>query len=409
MWMGFLKSYPKVYFEMLASSLLLMINMSLVSAFLPIFAHELDPSGILVGLVSSMWFISRIFMEVPSGILADKIGRRLLLILGLALSAAGASLCSLANVIHVLIVGRALWGLGTGLFFMSSSALIFDIFRSGRGRALGTFQSIEFIGSFIGAPIGGFMAGAIGYRGVFTVSAILAAISFMIAYFSRELRRTENSGLKERMSLYSFREVLPGAKNIGLTAIYIGSFSRMFIWNGAIGTVFPLYLNLYLSIPIETIGIIVSVRTLGIIISTAISGSLSDRLGRKPVVVAGMLVEALSLYAYTCLYTSDLISLVSLMEGFGRGMALTSLMTLLSDVAPSSLRGSALGIYRTFMDVGGFTGPIFFMLIYEKFGSFLSFFSAAAIILITSIVILLAKISKENHLSLESFPKKYGY
>jgi len=400
MWIGFLRSYPKVYFKILASSLLLMINMSLVSAFLPIFAHELDPSGILVGLVSSIWFLSRIFTEMPSGILADKIGRRLLLILGLALSAVGAFLCSLANVIHVVIVGRALWGLGTGLFFMSSSALIFDIFRSGRGRALGTFQSIEFIGSFIGAPVGGFMAGAMGYRGVFTVSAILAAISFMIAYFSRELRRTENSGLKERMSLYSFKEVLPGTKNIGLTAIYIGSFSRMFIWNGAIGTVLPLYLNLYLSIPVETIGIIMSVRTLGIIISTAISGSLSDRLGRKPVVVAGMLIEALSLYAYTCLYTSDLISIVSLIEGFGRGMVLTSLMTLLSDVAPSSLRGSALGIYRTFMDVGGFTSPIFFMLIYEKFGSFSSFFSASAIILITSIIILLAKISKENQLPL---------
>jgi len=101
MWIGFLRSYPKVYFKILASSLLLMINMSLVSAFLPIFAHELDPSGILVGLVSSIWFLSRIFTEMPSGILADKIGRRLLLILGLALSAVGAFLCSLANVIHV--------------------------------------------------------------------------------------------------------------------------------------------------------------------------------------------------------------------------------------------------------------------------------------------------------------------
>ncbi|MEM3745000.1 MAG: hypothetical protein QW323_00715 [Candidatus Bathyarchaeia archaeon] len=59
--MSLLKRYPKAYFEILASSFMLMINMSLVSAFLPIFAYELDPSGVMVGLVSSVWFFSRVF------------------------------------------------------------------------------------------------------------------------------------------------------------------------------------------------------------------------------------------------------------------------------------------------------------------------------------------------------------
>jgi len=392
----FLKSYPKVYFEMLASSFMLMINMSLASAFLPIFAHELDPSGFLIGLVSSIWFLSRIFMEIPSGFLADKIGRRLILISGLALSSAGALLCSLANVIYVLIVGRALWGLGTGLFFMSSSAIIFDIFHSGRGRALGTFQSIEFIGSFIGAPIGGFMVSAIGYRGVFIVSAALAIISFIIAYLSKGLQQIDAKKLIKYVNLSSLKKVLPGIRNIGLTGVYIGSFSRMFILTGIAGTVLPLYLNLHLNIPIEVIGIIVSIRTLGIIISTAVSGHLSDRLGRKLIIVTGMLIEALSLYAYTCLSASDFISLAALVEGFGRGMVLTSLMVLLSEMTPSSLRGSAIGIYRTFMDIGGFIGPIFFMLIYEEFGPLSSFLSAIAVIFVTSAIILIAKAPKEN-------------
>lgn len=84
--------------------------MSLVSAFLPIFAHDLDPSGIMVGLVSSVWFLSRMFLEIPSGMLSDRIGRRLLLISGLALSTLGASICALANNIYVLIASRSLWG-----------------------------------------------------------------------------------------------------------------------------------------------------------------------------------------------------------------------------------------------------------------------------------------------------------
>ncbi|MEM2028884.1 MAG: hypothetical protein QXS05_05840, partial [Candidatus Bathyarchaeia archaeon] len=72
--MGFLKNYPRAYFEILAASFMLMINMSLVSAFLPIFAYELDPSGVMVGLVSSVWFFFRVFLEIPSGVLSDIVG-----------------------------------------------------------------------------------------------------------------------------------------------------------------------------------------------------------------------------------------------------------------------------------------------------------------------------------------------
>jgi len=382
-----LRNCPRAYLEILASSFTLMMNMSLVSAFLPIFAHELDPSGIMVGLVSSVWFLSRMFLEIPSGILSDRIGRRLLLISGLALSALGASICALASNIYVLIAGRSLWGLGTGLFFMNSSAIIFDIFRSGRGLALGTFQSIEFIGSFIGAPIGGFMVGIMGYRMVFAVSAALAAASFIIAYFSSGLRQISVKRVIGREILSSLKKVLPG-RNMALTSVYIGSFTRMFVWTGITGTVLPLFLNIHLGVPVEIIGIIASIRTLGIIFSTSISGRLSDRVGRKPIVVAGMVIEALSLYAYTCVPASSIIiSIISFIDGFGRGMVLTSLMVLLSDLAPQSLRGSAIGIYRTFMDIGGFTGPIFFMALYEGFGPTSPFLSAIIFVLTVSALI----------------------
>ncbi|MFB0504530.1 MAG: MFS transporter [Candidatus Bathyarchaeia archaeon] len=160
---GGLKSYPRFYFELIFVGFTLFMGMRLPAAFLPIFADELDPTGVLVGFVISAWFFSRIFIELPSGVLADRVGKRRLLVGGLALSAVGAFVCSMANSIYLLILGRTIWGLGTALFFMSNTAVILDLFKSSmRGRALGTFQGIEFIGSFIGAPIGGFIVGFIG-------------------------------------------------------------------------------------------------------------------------------------------------------------------------------------------------------------------------------------------------------
>jgi len=387
-----LKSYPRVYFELLLSAFMLIMGMSLASTFLPLFAYDLDPVGFLVGFVSSAWFFSRIFTELPSGILADTLGRRKLLIGGLVLSAVGAFLCSMADRIHILILGRALWGLGTGLFFMSSSATVFDLFKSSdRGQALGTFQALEFIGSFIGAPIGSFMVGFMGYRGVFLASCGFMVCSSLTAFFSRELRQMDLKSTRPTRSTLDLTDVLPRFKNWGLTAIYINSFSSMLIWAGITGTVFPLYLNLDLGINVELIGIIISIRTLGMIFATAISGRLSDAFGRKPMILLGMSLEAGCLYAYTSTSSLEMILLIGLIEGSGCGMVLTSSMVLLSEVVPQQSRGSAIGMYRTFMDVGGFVGPLFFMMVFDSFGSYTTFLTAVATIVLTITLVLPVK------------------
>ena len=110
-----LKPFPRAYFELTLVGFTLVLGMSLPSAFLPLFARQLNRDEILVGLVSSSWFISRLFTELPSGILADRFGRFKLLVCGLVVSAAGAVVCSVADTIYVLILGWALWGLGTGV------------------------------------------------------------------------------------------------------------------------------------------------------------------------------------------------------------------------------------------------------------------------------------------------------
>jgi MFS family permease len=144
---------PRVYFELLFIGFNILVGMSLSSSFLPILAARLDPSGALVGLVVSAWFLSRIFIELPAGIISDRIGRGRLLVIGLGMSLIGPILCSQAKHVYMLILGRGIWGMGTALYFMSNMALLMEILPvSTRGKALGVFQGIEFIGSLIGAP-----------------------------------------------------------------------------------------------------------------------------------------------------------------------------------------------------------------------------------------------------------------
>ncbi len=184
-----LRTYPRIYYELLFIGFSIFLGIRLSGAFLPILAKDFDPSGALVGYVMSAWFLARVFIEMPSGLISDRIGLRRLFTLGIGLSAVGSLMCALASSIYFLIAGRALWGFGAALFFSNNTAMLIDLFDSEqRGRAVGTFQGIEFIGSLISAPIGALLAVVTGYFFVFYITFGLIRVSCLLAFLSKELR-----------------------------------------------------------------------------------------------------------------------------------------------------------------------------------------------------------------------------
>jgi len=369
---------PKVYYELTFIGFAIMMGMSLPASFLPILAQGLDPSGLLVGLVVSSWFLSRIFLELPAGIISDRIGRRRLLIFGIGLSFFGPTICSQANNIYMLILGRAVWGMGTAFYFMNNTAMLIDVLpKAVRGRALGLFQGIEFVGSFIGAPIGALLTVYLTYNQVFYFTIALTAASLIMAAWSGNLKRAEDpKAVRPRTSL---RDVFASLGDWGITAVCLSSFLRMLIMQGVFQTVFQLYLNEALLISVEYIGLVISFRIAGQIASLVTAGMLSDRLGRRPVLIAGFTICAVTIFAFTAVDTLELLLVVGLVEGLGEGFGMTTLIALLSDIAPPSIRGGAIGLYRTFMDIGGFTGPILFMLLYNSYGALSVFYVGSAL------------------------------
>lgn len=379
------------------------MGMTLASSFLPILAEDLDPSGSLVGLTVSAWFLSRIFIELPVGIISDRIGRRKLLIIGVGLSAFGAFLCAQAKIIYILIIGRAVWGLGTALYFMNNTALIIDLFDPKvRSKTLGTFNGIEFIGSFVGAPFGAFLAGFMNYTNVFYLTLALTLVSLAIALTSRSLRAV---GTNLKTGAYPpMGQTFLSLRNWGISLICATTFFRMLVMQGIFATVFELYLNQELLFPLEYIGIIMSLRTAGHIVATLSLGFLSNKLGIRYIPIVGFLIDAGCLFTFTSISSLEMFLGAGFFGGFGEGLVFTSLIVLLSEIAHPSAMGSSIGLYRTFMDLGGFTGPIVFMLVYTSLNPRAAFFVALGINLLN--IVLLASIRmKPPALTKESLSK----
>jgi len=369
---------PAVYWELIFIGFAIMMGMSLPASFLPILAEGLDPSGVLVGLVVSAWFFSRIFLELPAGLISDRIGRRRLLIFGIALSCLGPILCSQADNIWLLIIGRGVWGMGTAFYFMNNTALLMDILPSNiRGRTLGLFQGIEFVGSFIGAPIGAFLSIYMSFNQVFYFTLLLTVVSLVIAWRSGGMKSVEREAVRKQQP--SLREVMKTLGERGILIVCLSTALRMLIMQGIFQTVFQLYLNQELTLAVSTIGLILSARIAGQIISLVSAGILSDRVGRIPVLVMGFVVCGVILFAFTLTNSYPILLVLGFVEGLGEGFGMTTLIALLTDIAPPSIRGGTVGLYRTFQDIGGFAGPILFMMLYNGFGPLTAFYVAAAV------------------------------
>lgn len=267
--------------------------------------------------------------------------------------------------------------MGTAFYFMNNMAILMDILPVGtRGRALGLFQGIEFVGSFIGAPIGALLAVHMTFNQVFYFTLAITLIALPVALRSRGMR--EADGTASVRSRPALREVFSGLRDWGILAVCLSTLLRMLIMQGIFQTVFQLYMNRTLLFSVASIGVVLSFRIAGQIISLVTAGILSDRVGRRPVLLAGFIVTSLTLTAFTLVKNFELLLLVGFAEGLGEGFGMTTLIALLTDIAPPSMRGGVVGLYRTFQDIGGFSGPVLFMLINNGFGPEYAFYAAAA-------------------------------
>lgn len=391
-----LKSYPRLYFELLALAFFLVMGFGLSKAFLPIMAYGMDPTGVLVGFVTSAWFFSRVFIELPSGLIAVRVGRRNLVVGGFLLSMVGSLICAFSTSIYTLIVGVTVLGSGTSLFFMSSTSLLFDLFKlEERGRAVGTFQGIESIGMFLGAPIGAIVAGFIGFSNIFILTSMILFFAFVTAFLSRDLKKLDSKA-KNQFKSSTLKKNLGGLKSWSLFAVNFVNLSRMLVTQGVMLTAFPLYLDTHLNMSLESIGLVIGVRTGGLICATLISGRLSDRMGRKPLIAGGLILGGVCLYLYTLASSFEETMILATLDGVGSGFIFVPLTVLMSELVSPSVHSGAIGLYRTFMDIGGLLGPIIFMLLYALVDAYTPFWTASTLFFFNTIIIVLIK---KNHLT----------
>ncbi|VWB30664.1 MFS transporter [Burkholderia lata] len=344
---------------------------------------HLESTALITSFIVSFGLV-KAFANLVSGQLADTWGRKRVLIAGWLLGLPVPFMIIAAPNWEWVIAANVLLGLSQGFAWSMTVIMKVDLVGpKSRGLAVGLN---EFAGYFaVGATAfaTGYLASRYGlrptpiYLGVFyTIAGLL--LSILVVRDTREHVRLE-SGQLAGASALSFREVfmLTSFRNRNLFAAsqagMINNLNDGMSWG-----IFPLFFTT-LGLGIERIGLLKAVYPVVWGSCQIVTGPLSDRWGRKGLIVAGMWVQAggLALTALTGQFRWWLVA--SVLLGLGTAMVYPSLIAAVSDASEPGWRARSLSVYRFWRDLGYAIGALSAGLMADRFGF------AAAILVVAAV------------------------
>ncbi len=358
---------------------------------LPGFARSFDVGATAATIVVSAFAFCRLVFAPAGGRLVQRLGERPVYLTGLLVVAVSSLATAFAQTYWQLLVFRGLGGLGSTMFTISAIALVVRLAPpSIRGRVSSLWGSSFIIGSMVGPVIGGLIAGW-GMRVpfvVYAVALVLAALVVGVGLGGARLRPPPGDAdrpvltVREALGDRAYRAALAcgvanGWANLGV---------RM--------AVIPL---LAAAVRDETwvAGATLTTAALGTAVTLQITGRLADRIGRRPLIIAGMTTSALSLgmLGLSLLpglgQASSLAVLLglSLVSGVGAGFVNPAQQAALADIVGQERKGgTVLSTYQMATDVGVIVGPVLTGLVVDLVGFGTALATTGAVSLLGALV-----------------------
>ncbi|HZC44544.1 MAG TPA: MFS transporter [Acidobacteriaceae bacterium] len=329
------------------------MDMMLFSLVLVDLQRDLHMSAATAGLLMTLTLISAAIGGVFFGWLADKVGRLHALIFSMLIYSIFTAACGLAHSVVQLGIFRFLLGLGIGGEWAAGGALVAETWPDEhRGKAIGIAQSSWALGYALGATITALVMPHFGWRAVFFVGVLPALVTIWIR---RSVKEPEI--WQQKAATMPLRSIFQG--KLGRATLITASMNAasLFAWWGLF-TWIPRFLSLPISDGGRGLSIVqTSTWTIVMQIGTALGylsfGYLADIFGRKRVYIGFLLVAAalVPLYAHT--RDPHLLLLFGPIVGFFGTGFFSGFTIIASEVFPTAVRGTAMGVVY---NIGRFLG-----------------------------------------------------
>jgi MFS transporter, DHA1 family, multidrug resistance protein len=322
---------------------------------LPLFARELGAGPSLVGFVMGASTLTGVFVKLPAGALSDLLGRRPLLLAGALVFAIMPFGYLAVSTLAALIVLRLLHGSATAVFGPVASASLSDVAPPARrGTWLSMYSTAQGVGQALGPIVAGYLIAAGRFDLAFVTAGVIGlGAPLIVAGWRAAPARPSN-----RDSWHEFRRGVLDVGRDRLVLVTSAAQAAQFVLNGTLNAFLPLYGREALGLTAPQLGWLFGVQTLTTLGVRPAIGWLSDRAGRRWVIVTGLTICSLSVFSLSLATTASAV--VAAVIAYAAGVATTTAATsaYITDVTRRARYGAAHGVFGTIYDVGDALGPI---------------------------------------------------
>lgn len=326
------------------------LSAQLITPIMPVLAEKLGAKDLSIAAVSGVYIVLLALFQIFTGAFADRYGKRRTIALGAFLATLSSILCVLAWSWEQLLTLRAFGGIADAIAGPALLALVAELGGKEKGKAIGIFRSSQGLAFVIGPILGGTVAHFFSVYTPFYVDfglTILGILLFLLLV--PEIKRKREKFALPLKSLEFFKQ------NLILTRIAYLGFSETFAFAALCSFVPALAIRFTMS-EVE-IAMFFTAEAIVFTLTNVIVGTLSDKIGRKPIMIIGLACSSVNLIAF--FFTKDFWQILLLMAlyGFGSSSVYVMSSTMAADILPEENRAMLFGAFDALMDLGLVVGP----------------------------------------------------
>ncbi|MFZ1161440.1 MFS transporter [Mycobacterium sp.] len=346
---------PREAWVLIAANAVAALGYGVVSPVLPAFARTFGVSLGAVTFSITIFSVMRLFSAPPTGLLVQRLGERSVYVAGLVIVAVSTAACAFAQTYWQLLVYRAIGGIGSTLFFISALGLMIRISPpDARGRVAGLFVTSFLVGS-VGGPLVGSLTAGLGLKAPFLLYGVAVLITAIVVAYS--LRgSTLGAPTEHAEPAVTVRAAL---RHRAYRASLASNFATGWAVFGLRMAVVPLFVSDVLGRGPRMTGLVLGMFALGNLVVVLPSGHLSDRIGRRTLLIIG-LVTCAAATAWLGASTSVPVFLVAAFAGGATsGIYSSPGQAAIADILGSTARtGTAVSTFQMMVDLGAIVGSL---------------------------------------------------
>lgn len=335
------------------AAFLLMLGDGMVLALLPKTVISLTNSSLFVGYLASTYALSQVMSQLPIGMLADRWGAKLFLLMGYIVSFTAGLLFYFTHNVYLIFLGRVLQGMGEAPILSLAPAILSLQYSADKGKTIGLYNASIYLGLTLGPFFRVVLFPQWSDNQIFLLYAALCSVGVILIGCSMKTKPENSSPITEPWHIKSFLTLM---KNPRILAVLWG----ITLYGAGFGifmTVIPAFMLMVKGYHQSFINLFFSLFYIAISVAQIAVGWLSDRLGRQVFMVLGMFIAAAGFVVVPYFDHSALTSILGV-SSFGLGTYYIASMAFLNEKVPANCKGAISGIYYLFWGVGMFWGPL---------------------------------------------------